>query len=50
MGEHPSFHEGKPAAGIAAVEVALHDLLDDGTEKTALMEAMSTRSPHNIFS
>ena len=36
MGEHPSFHEGKPAAGIAAVEVTLHDLLDDGTEKTLL--------------
>ena len=33
---------GKAAAGIAAVEIPLHDLLDDRPEKTALMEAMST--------
>ena len=29
MEEHPTFHEGKPALRIAAVEISLHDLLDD---------------------
>jgi hypothetical protein len=29
-------HEGKTAAGVATVEVALHDLLDDGPEKSVL--------------
>jgi len=30
-------HEGKPAAGIAAVEIALDYLLNDRPEKTALI-------------
>jgi hypothetical protein len=30
-------HAGKPAAGIAAVEIALDHLLDDRPEKTALI-------------
>jgi hypothetical protein len=38
-------HEGEARAGVAAVEVALDDLLDDRPEIPALIEAMSTAKP-----
>jgi hypothetical protein len=35
--EAATFHEGEPAAGIAAVKMLLDHFLDDRAEKTALI-------------
>jgi len=39
---------GEPAAGIAAVEVALHDILDDLPEKTCSRSKRLSYSVRNL--
>jgi len=37
MEEHPTFHEGEPAARIAAVKIAFDDVVDDWAEEAVFL-------------